>query len=122
MDRLLIAGFALVIMAGCRYQGGESFYSANKPDNEPPMKGDPYAWGGIQEATGGLVAASQQTMESTSYVEPKFMQLAGTAGFVSMAGWAVNVAKLNDTKGDYQPLPNREHAEEEHPEGESEGH
>jgi hypothetical protein len=113
-----LAGFA-ALMAGCRFVSVESINSSSAPNEKQPSVGDPYAWGGIQEGTGGLVAADKQTMETPIYADPpKFIQLAGVEGFASMSGWVLHPAKANEVSGDHQPLPHQEaaggHEEEGH--------
>lgn len=52
---LLPTVFGLLMLGGCRFKGGESFASATTPN---PVKTsdwkDPYASGGLGDATGGL--------------------------------------------------------------------
>ena len=112
-----LAGFA-VLAVGCRFVSQESITSASAPNEKQPNVGDPYAWGGVQEGTGGLVAGTKQTMEAETYSDPKFMQLAGNEGFVSISGWVLHPAKANEVSGDHQPLPHDEaaggHEEEGH--------
>ncbi len=79
--------------------------SATKTDYKPTYKGDPYTFGGIQEGTGGQVAATSQSMESPTYTDPKYRKLAGPEGFTSMSGHSLSPAKGNDRVGDFQPLP-----------------
>jgi hypothetical protein len=66
-----LVGLGLVV-SGCRSVAYESMQSSTREHTKLPYKGDPYTWGGIQEGTGGLIAATKQTMEAPTYVEPKF--------------------------------------------------
>jgi hypothetical protein len=119
-----IAGLAAlaVVVSGCHIYGIDSMNSASAPNHKSPYAGDPYAWGGIQEGTGGLVAGTKQTMETPQFSGPKFMQLAGPDAFTSMGGLTLSAAKPSDTVGDWQPLPGREsHGAKEEGHGE-EGH
>ena len=45
-------------VSGCRFKGVESFLSATTPQEHVPVKGDPYARGGIADATGGVNPAT----------------------------------------------------------------
>jgi hypothetical protein len=102
---LLIFAALAIGSAGCRFKGAESMNSTKAPHTELPYKSDPYTWGGIAEGTGGQVAATRQSMESPTYAEPKFKNLAGSEGFTSMSGWNLKPAKPSDIPGDHQPLP-----------------
>lgn len=95
---------------GCRSKGLESMQSATAPNQPLPYKGDPYAWGGIAEGTGGQVVGTKQTMETPTYTEPKFKKLAGPDAVTSMSGHSLAKAKPSDRSGDYQPLPAKEAA------------
>ncbi|MBC8065917.1 MAG: hypothetical protein H7Y17_13875 [Chlorobia bacterium] len=95
-----------VVAVGCRTYGLDSMRSASAPNVKSPTQGDPYAWGGIQEGTGGLVPTTKQTMETESATEAAYLQTAGVGGFVALSGWAVSGAKTSEIVGDYQPLPN----------------
>lgn len=111
LNEISIAATALAMVAGgCRSVAYESMQSSTKAHAPMTYKADPYTWGGIQEGTGGLVAATKQSMEAPSYSEPKFKKLAGREGFVSMSGWSLGKAKPSDIRGDYQPLPHEAHA------------
>lgn len=118
-------GFFVVlasVVVGCRTYGLDSMHSASAPNVKSQTQGDPYAWGGIQEGTGGLVPTTKQTMETDSYVGASFLQTAGSEGFVALSGWAVQKAKSSETVGDYQPLPNSVHGEGHSGDHEEEGH
>ena len=108
LKRIGFLTMTAIAVGGCRFVSVESFDSASAPNKPSPEKGDPYAFGGIADGTGGNVAATTQTMESESYSGPKFKQVAGNEAFTSMSGHSVSKAKPNDTSGDYQPLPNGE--------------
>lgn len=115
---ILLVGLA-VFAVGCRSVGLESMQSSSAPNQPLPYKGDPYAWGGIAEGTGGQVVGTKQTMETPTYSEPKFKKLAGPDAVTSMSGHSLAKAKPSDRPGDYQPLPNKPaaHAEGGHGEG-----
>jgi hypothetical protein len=99
---------ALAVFAvGCRSVALESMQSSSAPKQPLPYKGDPYAWGGIAEGTGGQVVGTKQTMETEAYSEPKFKKLAGPDAVTSMSGHSLAKAKPSDRSGDYQPLPNK---------------
>jgi hypothetical protein len=53
--------FAVLLVGGCRFKGAESFSTATTPQapGNPAWGGDPYASGGIAEATGGLNTDTQ---------------------------------------------------------------
>jgi hypothetical protein len=115
LNQICLAVAALATVAGgCRSVAYESMHSSTKTHTPMTYKGDPYTWGGIQEGTGGLVAATKQSMEAPKYTEPKFKSLAGREGFVSMSGWSLGRAKPSDVRGDYQPLPSDAHADPGH--------
>ena len=105
MDRLALAALLLVAVVGCRSVANESMHSASAPGIEFPYRGDPHTFGGIQEGTGGMVAATSQSMESAAHTQPKAERIAGPGGFTSMSGHQVSPAKGNDRIGDFQPLP-----------------
>ena len=90
---------------GCRVKAAESLASTTAPNVKSPYKGDPYTFGGIQDGTGGLIAATRSSMETESYSEPKFKKLAGPESFASMSGHSLSPSKANETSGDFQPLP-----------------
>ncbi len=53
----LASGLVLVsALGGCRYKGWESFTTATEPNSfqAPAVKGDPYGFGGVAVASGGL--------------------------------------------------------------------
>lgn len=102
----LLVGLALVSF-GCRSKGLESMQSSSAPNQPLPYKGDPYAWGGIAEGTGGQVVGTKQTMETPTYSDPKFKKLAGPEAVTSMSGHSLSKAKPSDRSGDYQPLPHK---------------
>lgn len=109
MDRIILLAVGAVMLVGCRSVGLESINSASAPNtNKYPYKGDPYAWGGIQEGTGGQVVGTKQTMEAPTYDGDKYRKLAGPDEVISMSGHKLSKAKPNDTVGDYQPLPHGE--------------
>ena len=99
---------ALIAVCGCRIQAVESMTTASAPNQPFPEKGDPYTFGGLADGTGGQVVATTQSMESETYADPKFKQLAGTEPFVSMSGHTISKAKGSEISGDYQPLPHEE--------------
>ncbi len=120
MDRLVAGILIAAALTGCHVKGLDSHESSFAENQKSPYKGDPYAWGGIQEGTGGLVVGTKQTMESPTYSEPKFKKLAGPDGYTSMSGHQLAPAKPNDRVGDHQPLPGGEaHGSEK---GSAEGH
>ncbi len=56
-DIAKLAVIALVgasFASGCRFKGAESFMSATTPNGAAHPHGDPYAGGGIAEASGGI--------------------------------------------------------------------
>lgn len=98
----------LIAVCGCRFQSIESMRTASAPNQPFPEKGDPYTFGGLADGTGGSVVGTTQSMESETYADPKFKQLAGTEPFVSMSGHTIAKAKPSEVSGDYQPLPHEE--------------
>ena len=56
--KLTVLVLIAVSAVGCRYKGWESFTSATNtsPASPAPIKGDPYGFGGIGGANGGLIA------------------------------------------------------------------
>jgi hypothetical protein len=63
---LKLAPLAILLFTGCRWQGAEGFVSATTTVNyaaerEKPdaWKGDPYAFGGVADASGGLKTQTQ---------------------------------------------------------------
>jgi hypothetical protein len=106
MEKIVLLAAGAVMLVGCRSVGLESLNSASAPNtNKFPYKGDPYAWGGIQEGTGGQVVGTKQTMEGTTFDGDKYKKLAGPDEVVSMSGHRLAKAKPSDTVGDRQPLP-----------------
>lgn len=110
MDRVILLAVGAITLIGCRSVALESLNSAQAPNtNKYPYKGDPYAWGGISEGTGGQVVGTQQTMEGETFDGDKFRKLAGPDAVTSMSGHQIAKAKPNDRIGDHQPLPNGGH-------------
>lgn len=84
--KLCLALMLAVPLCGCRYKGWESFTSATnvQPGLGSPanpnrlVPGDPYAFGGIGPANGGLKPATNYGLgsnpNSTATVNPKFDQ------------------------------------------------
>ena len=102
---LALAALFAITICGCRFKAYESMNSATSSEVKLPYKGDPYTFGGMQEGTGGLIAASKGSMETETYSEPKFKKLAGPDAFISMTGHSLSKAEPSDTRGDFQPLP-----------------
>jgi hypothetical protein len=92
-------------IAGCRSKAYESMSSSSAPPVKSSYQGDPYTFGGIQDGTGGLIAATRSSMETETYSEPKFKKLAGPEEFASMSGHGLSPAGASEVRGDYQPLP-----------------
>ena len=120
---LILAALLSLTIAGCRVKGYESMTSSIAPNVKSPYKGDPYTFGGLQEGTGGLIAASRSSMETEDYSEPKYKKLAGPDAFVSMSGHSLAKAKPSDIVGDYQPLPSQDaHGKTAGSDGDASGH
>jgi len=79
---LQLSTVILVALAatGCRYKGWESFTSATTafPAGPAPIKGDPYGFGGVGGANGGLIAKTNYgagaNENSTAKVDNSFDQ------------------------------------------------
>jgi|GEM_PF-943427 len=82
-DLLKFAGLtAIVVLGGCRFQGKEAFlssttpveYAANRRDDG--WKGDPYAFGGSADASGGLKSQTSygagSNPRSTEPIDPTY--------------------------------------------------
>ena len=54
MKRLAALGLLTLSYVGCRFKAPESFVASTTPNPPTTWEGDPYSYGGIEEASGGL--------------------------------------------------------------------
>jgi hypothetical protein len=64
--RWIVVGMCAVALTGCRVKSLESFQSAVTESPATPGKGDPYAYGGIAEGSGGLQPRSSYASDDRS--------------------------------------------------------
>jgi hypothetical protein len=109
--RLAFLAAVVASLSGCRFKGYESFSSVTTPMPEvyqTPKKGDPYGYGGVADATGGLDPKTRygQGSNNAGTVRPGYDQPQKGSG--NQPGEYPNVAAPGHAQTNapaYQPSP-----------------
>lgn len=108
--RLAFLAAVVASLSGCRFKGYESFRSATTPNpiDYSKVKGDPYGYGGIADATGGLDPKTHygEGSKESGTVRPGYDQPQKGSG--NQSGEYPNVAAPGHAQTNapaYQPSP-----------------
>ncbi len=99
----LLAG-AMVLGTGCRFKSGESYMAATVPNSTAPYVMDPYSYGGVSYATGGLRPNMSYGTGARGDLDgdPKFLsEMAARMG--DKPNWTVEGDPVNEKSGQFLP-------------------
>lgn len=100
-----LAGLALVAMAGCRIKSVDSYLTSTTPDVPSAPVNDPYSFGGVAYASGGLTPQMSYGTGARGEFDgaPEYFTKMSRISGNKIPIWTVEEDPANEKSGQFMP-------------------